>query len=364
MTIDHDLHSDLPIPPGEYLQEVLEDLSMSQADLARRMGRPAQVINELVKGTKSLTPDTALQLEQVTGVPANVWVGLEEEFQLVKARRQEFERREQEVSLVEADLYNALAKLGHVPKVRSKVEKVGEVQRFFGVASLRSVPDIRQYNAAFRVSKSGAISPYAVAAWLRCGELAALAMDLRPFSASELKALLPKIRAWTTTPPEYFLPRLESSLAACGVALVLLPHLPRTRAQGATFWISPEKVVVQMSIRGKWADVFWFSLLHELGHVLLHGKRQVFLEDGLGDDPAVRRSEDEANAFARDHLIPFRIFEKFAVSGRYTREGIEAFAREAGVAPGIVVGRLHHHGLLKHHQFNDLRERYTWAERR
>ena len=72
--------SDLAIPPGEYLAEVLTELGLNQAELARRMGRPAQAINEIIKGEKTITPETSIQLEKVVGVPAHIWSRLESEF--------------------------------------------------------------------------------------------------------------------------------------------------------------------------------------------------------------------------------------------------------------------------------------------
>ncbi len=83
---DQNYISDLAIPPGEYLEEVLDDLELSQAELARRMGRPTQAINEIIKGEKAITPDTAIQLEQVLGVPAELWNNLESEYRLVLAK--------------------------------------------------------------------------------------------------------------------------------------------------------------------------------------------------------------------------------------------------------------------------------------
>lgn len=362
MTIDRSLHSDLAIPPGEYLLEVLEDQEMSQADLARRMGRPVQAINEIVKGGKAVTPETALQLDQVTGVPAHIWTGLEEEYRLTRAKHKERGQLEREASLVDLNLYSALVKMGRVKKVRDKLEKVRELWRFFGVASLYNVPDIRTYSAAFRVSQAGDISSYAVAAWLRCGELEARDVMVQPYAEPKLKGYLAEFRTWTQAPPEVSIPKLRASLAECGVAFVVLPHLPKTRAHGATYWVSRDKVVVQMSVRGKWADIFWFSLFHELGHVLLHGKRKVFVEDGVRDDPAVRDSEAEANVFASERLIPHDAYQEFLRTGALSRERIERFAQEVGVAAGIVVGRLQHQGILKHHQFNGLRDRYDWRE--
>ena len=80
------LHSDMPIPPGEFLREHLEETGMSQAELARRLGRPRQAVNEIIRGKKAITAETALQLERVLSTPAHIWLGLELEYRLVLAR--------------------------------------------------------------------------------------------------------------------------------------------------------------------------------------------------------------------------------------------------------------------------------------
>jgi len=357
MATDPQVHSDLAIPPGEYLSEVLEDLGMSQADLARRMGRPEQMVSEVLGGAKRITPETALQLERVTGVPANVWTGLEEEFQLTKAHAMAREQAAGEAALVDLETYRMLARLGFVATTRDRSVKVRELWSFFGVASLNNVPQVATYGAAFRISATGTTSPYALAAWLRCGELAAADAPTDPFSASRLRALVPELRSWTRDRLGVAVPKVRAALAACGVALVVAPHFPKTRAHGATFWASAEKAVVQMSLRGAWSDVFWFSLFHELGHVLLHGKRRVFVEGYLRDDPDSRQLEDAADAFASERLIPSRALEAFLAGGALTATRVVSFADHVGVAPGIVVGRLQHLGVLRHDQLNGLRER-------
>jgi HTH-type transcriptional regulator / antitoxin HigA len=356
------LHSDLAIPPGEYLAEVVDELGMSQVDLARRMGRPAQAINEIIKGHKAITSDTALQLEQVTGVPASLWTGLEEEYRLALARQQEYAQLAQEAEVVDPALYRAIAKLGWVKPVRGKLEKVRELWKFFGVASLYNLPEVTTYSPAFRLSTAAVASPYALAAWLRIGELEAREIEVTPFDAERLKSVLSSLRTLTIETPEVFLPRAKTLLARCGVALILLPHLPKTYANGATFWLTPSKAVVQMSIRGSWADIFWFSLFHELAHVLLHSKRHIFIEGKRGEDPEWRTQEDEANLFAGDILIPPRPYRAFTAQGVFTTAAIRQFAGQRGIATGVMVGRLQHDGFLKRNQGNSLRERYQWVD--
>ena len=77
---------DIAIPPGETLAETLETLGLTQRGLARQMGRPVQAINEIINGKKAITAETALQLEQVLKTPAHVWLSLQAQYDLTKAR--------------------------------------------------------------------------------------------------------------------------------------------------------------------------------------------------------------------------------------------------------------------------------------
>lgn len=358
MTINVYYTSDLAIPPGEYLQEVIEELGMNQTELAERMGRPVQAINEIIRGEKAIMPETAIQLEDVTGVPSHIWNGLEADYRLILAKQKEKQRLESEASLVDEFPYSQIAKLGFLKKTRNPMEKVVELRRFFAVASLYNLETVDDYEPAFRRGKGGRASSYALIGWLRMAEIKARAIECPAFSASALKTVLPDIRAFTRKTPETFLPKLRELLAGCGVAFILQPHLPKTYAHGATFFLD-EKAVLVMSIRGAWADIFWFSLFHEIGHILLHSKRQRFLENDA-TDPALQKQENEADAFAREMLIPSKQLQKFVNEGIFSAQSIQTFADEIGIAPGIVTGFLRHneHLPLSNHIH---RIKYQWA---
>jgi HTH-type transcriptional regulator / antitoxin HigA len=365
MTTEASIHSDLAIPPGEYLEEVVEELGMTKDELARRMSRPASKLSPIFKGEKAITADTALQLETVLGVPAHVWLGLESEYRLTLARRQdelELERMRDESKLVRAYCYAELARAGVVAKTTKPLEKVRELRRFFGVASLLVIPNVRRYQVAFRRGASGRQrrSSEAIAAWLRLAEHRALISDAAAFNKSQLRAALPSIRALTMLDPEVFVPELTGILADAGVAFVILPHFPGTGVHGATFRGGRDVALLTMTIRGAWADIFWFSLFHELGHLLLHDKRDVILESDDADSLGHER-EAEADAFARDALIAPRDYERFLRRNDFLAPSVRSFAAAVGVAPGIVVGRLQHDGHLRHEWGNELRVRYAWA---
>ena len=349
--------SNLPIPPGELLAETLEVSGLTQAELARRMSRPAQAINEIVRGAKEITAETAIQLERVLGVPAHVWLGLEAEYQHTKARQRDRQRLRAEAKLVDRFPCRAMRRLGWLKKTSDPVSEVEALLDFFGVSTLGAVAEAEA--VAYRLSRSHPAQPEALAAWLRKGQIEAHHVKTEPFSEQRVQDLLPELRSLTRTKPETFEPRVKRELAACGIALVLLPHLPKTRAHGATRWLAPEKVAVQLSLRGKWADIFWFTLFHELGHVLRHGRRDIFIE-WLDDTQDAR--EQEADDFASETLIPRLAYGAFLRrTPTLSAMAVAAFADQQSIAPGIVVGRLQHDRRLPYSDLNHLRVQYSWA---
>ncbi|MCK5328575.1 MAG: HigA family addiction module antidote protein [Candidatus Latescibacteria bacterium] len=364
MTIRAEAQSDLAIPPGEYLEEVISELGMTKTELAKRMNRPAPKLSAMFTGAKAIQPDTALQLEKVVGVPAHIWTGLEAEYRLTLAR-QETERQTQrlreERGLVTKFCYARLANLGFVAKKTRPTEKVLELQLYFGVTSLRNILELKRYQTAFRTGARGKKkrSPEAVAAWLRIGELQAQKASCAPFKKDAFEHALPTLRRMTRQPPEAFETNLHKILAEVGVALVLCPHLPKTYAHGATFWLGPNKAVLMLTLRGAWADIFWFSLFHEIGHLLLHDRHAVFLEDDDANAP-FQTKEEEADAFAAETLIPSDEYRKFVEAGVFYPADIQRFAKRLEIDPGIVVGRMQHEEHLKKSWHNNLRTRYEW----
>lgn len=360
MATEETIHSNLPIPPGEYLEEVLAELGMTKDELAKCMGRPATKLSAIFKGDKAITPETALQLQRVVGVPAHIWTGLETEYRLTLARLEEEQRDESledEVEMVPRFPYQDLVKAGELERHAKPTDKARALRDFFGVMCLKSVQELNRYRPAFRCGKStlGERTPEALAAWLRMGERRARDVDCLPFQEDRLRMAVGDLRAMTLRPAETFQETLRSRLSECGVAAVICPHFSKTRTHGATFWLGRNKAVLMITIRGKWADVFWFSLFHEIGHILLHGQRAMILEDDRGDD-----REDDANSFAANALIPPTPYREFIQREAFDSKDIVAFAGKIKIHPGIIVGRLQHDGLLRPQWMNDLRSRYDW----
>jgi HTH-type transcriptional regulator/antitoxin HigA len=347
---------DYAVPPGETLLETIEAIGMAQAELAERTGRPKKTINEIIKGKAAITPETALQFERVLGIPAGFWNNLERNYQETLARLNEQKSLQRQINWLKKMPLNVLIKMSWVKKHSDKVQQLQAILNFFGVASPEQW-ETRWMGAqvSYRTSKVFQSDPYAIASWLRMGELTARNIGCKPFDASKFKNVLSNVRQLTVKPPEDFQQEVIRSCADAGVAVAFVPEIPGIRASGATWWVTPNKAVVQLSLRYKSDDQLWFSFFHEAGHILLHGKKEVFIE---GDDK--NSKEDEADRFASDALIPPKKYRQFIQAGRCSKVAIQQFAAELGIAPGIVVGRLQHDDKIHHSFCNDLKKRFEW----
>lgn len=346
-------------PPGETLRELLEDRAISQAELASRMGRPRKTISEIASGKAAITPETAMQLALVTGVPADFWNARERAYRAYLASLEEARRLEDEYAFCRKFPLRAMKESGWIPDAKGRVELVRSVLSFFGVVSFSQWSEVyAQSQAAFRMSQAFAPDEYSLAAWMRRGILESMAIDTKPFDHEKFSETLKAVRALTCEPPATFMPELRDACAAAGVAVVFVPELPRSRASGATRWVSPERALIQLSLRYKTNDHLWFTFFHEAAHILLHGKKLIFVESTKTADSV---EEEQANRWASDFLIPPATYLEFCMTELPSAQAVRSFAKSIGIAPGIVVGRLQHDERVPHSHLNDLKERYQWA---
>jgi HTH-type transcriptional regulator/antitoxin HigA len=331
---------------------------MTQAELAERTNLSTKHVNQIVQGVASITPETALALERVTGAPAAFWTILESGYQLARVRQAEEAGAERERDWVGAFPLPELEKRGIVSDRRDYHRVRNELLAFFGVAS-REVWERRWMSphASFRRSKAYRVDNYATACWLRLGEIAAADTPTRPFDATRFRGALAEIRKALTAEPAVFEPLMKQACADAGVALALVPEVKGSRAHGAVRWLAPGKAVLQLSLRLHREDVFWFSFFHECGHVLLHSRRDPFVEYGPGSGD---EEEREADAFAMRTLIPEDAAGRLPAVR--TDAQIEAFAQELQVPPAVVVGRLQHEKLIPPYRANKFRRSLDFVE--
>lgn len=339
-------------PPGATIKEQLNDREMSQKEFAARMDMSEKHISKLVNGEVQLTPEVAVRLEVVLGAPARFWTGLEAIYREKLIRVRIEQAMEADEILVKQLPYNEMAKLGWVPMTRESREKVINLRKFFEVVNLSLLENSQITRIACRRLAVTEKGDFALMAWAQKAKLEARNMQTLPINLKRLFGVIPQLREMTALQPEEFCPRIKSLLADCGIALVFLPHLKGSFLQGASF-MDGGKVVIGLTTRGKDADKFWFSLFHELAHVVLGHIDQ---ENGTSD-----ADERNADAWARDALIPLDVFEDFREIKTYTAAAVCDFAKKQGIAPGIVVGRLQNEGLIKHSMMNELKEQYEIA---
>lgn len=366
-TIQNEFAPDYLSPPGETLLEALEERGMSQAELAERTGRPKKTINEVIKGKAAITADTALQLERVLGIPARFWNNREQQYREALARLGERERLKKQVEWLKQIPVKEMVKRGWIQTHEDKIQQLQIVLNFFGVASPEQWREFwgSKAKVVFRKSALHESDFGALTAWLRQGEIEAQRIPCVTYRVPKFKQALQRIRALTVEPPEVFQPEMIHQCAEAGVAVVFVPELSKTRVSGATRWLAPDKALIQLSLRYKTDDHLWFSFFHEAGHLLLHQKREVFLEvcnaDQYPENSTTEEKEEEANRFAADFLMPPSALEQFLKLGRPTQAAIKHFASEIGIAPGIVVGRLQHDNVLPYNHHNVLKRRLAWA---
>ena len=352
---------DSPSPPGDTLGDLLDERAMTQAELADRTGLSRKTVNEIVGGKAPITPETALALERVFGLPSAFWTTRESQYRDALARQAEIAAvpREWQAQFPVAAMVGA----GFLDAPgRAVADRTRALMDFFGVASPAAFDRVWMNPAgaaAFRRSLATATKPHATAAWLRAGEIeAARRQGVAPYSRDVLLAELDGFRALTREAPETFESRLIDGFARAGVVFVLTPEVTGAPICGATRWLTADRALVQVSLRYKTNDHFWFTVFHEAGHVALHGKRDVFLEKCGGEDDAVK--EAEADRFAQDRLVPRAAWDAFVAAGWFGGVDVQTFADAQGIAPGIVVGRLQREQHLTYRDLNHMKQRFEW----
>lgn len=346
------------VPPGETLVDWLDREDMSQAEFAKRVGLTPKHINQVVKGGVGISPEVALAFERVTAIPARYWAQLDANYQTTKQRLLEAESLRDRVELVDRFPVRELERRNCIARKTSKVEQLRELLGFFGVATADALEEVWLRPALYRRSTAFEADEGALASWLRLAEVEAAKVKARPFDAAACRSAIAEMRALSMLPGIEWLEPLKKLCASVGIALVVLKELPKCRVNGATRWLSPEKAMIVLSLRHRRNDIFWFTLFHELCHLLRHSKKETFVDTkGSGISQEL---EDEADAFASRVLIPPQSISQLREIS--TAAQAVAFATAIGVAPGIVVGRMQHDGLIPHSQWPSLIVRYRFAD--
>lgn len=324
-------------PPGEYLAEELEARGWSQTELAEILGRPHRLVNEIIAGKRTITPETAKGLSAAFGTSPEFWMNLETAYQLSKARIEEVEVTRR------ARLYTTfpvkeLLKRGWV-EASENIEVLE--QRFLDFYAMPSMDAKPQFAYAARQTSYDSPPRMICLAWLKRAEQVAKTVRVSKFSAQALRAAIPDLRACM----EYKegIENVSAILAKTGVRLVIVEHLPSSKMDGACFWIEGVSPVIALSLRFDRVDNFWFNLFHEMDHILNgEGKDDPIYETIDQHADGLPPNEVRANEAAANYCIPHDEMNGFIarVNPLFSKQAVIGFAARMRIHPGIVVGQL------------------------
>ena len=329
--------------PGEFIRDELEAREWTQADLATILNKPLPAVNEIIVGKKAITPDTAQSLGDAFGTGPEFWLNLESAYRLSLTAPSDVDVAKR------AELYSVapvkeLIRRGWISQSGTVEELKSSLLRFYGVASLAEIESQKCNLAARKSSPYETTSPSELAWYRRAYEMAK-SLRVRSYSEQSLRNDgLAQLHRLTSSECE--IRQVPRVLADFGIRFVIVERLPKMRVDGVAFWLG-ESPAIALTLRADRVDGFWFTLAHELAHIL-HRDDTVLDTNLVGKDrepsdekPEVERIADE---FASNFLIPQEEIDRFILRVRplYSKVVINQFANRIEVHPGIVVGQLQH----------------------
>lgn len=334
-------------PPGEFLREELEARGWSQTDFAEIIGRPHRVVNEVISGKRSITPETARGFGEALGTGAEFWMNLESAYKLSQV---ESNSETKSISR-RAKLYTYpirdMVRRGWIDDTSNIDVLEHQLTSFFGVDTIEEVPYI---DHAARKANYDGMSPAQVAWLFRVRQLAEI-LTVEKFSEKKLSGSLDSLRMLLHEEREIReIPRL---LAEAGVRYLAVEALPGSKIDGVCFWLDTRSPVIAMALRFDRIDNFWFVLRHEIEHVLRgDGKSKDLHEANLdwelegerasSSSSNIKKEERYANMAAAEFCVPDEEIRDFIArkGPYYSANDILNFAKRINVHPGMVVGQL------------------------
>ena len=350
-------------PPGETIADFLVARGWTPTELATRLEESTTAVEQLLSGAMPITVGLARRLNQVIGSSVSFWL----------ARDLQYREDLQRIQAMTTAWTDALPTAQMIEWGWVDAHAGNDFKSLLDFFAVPSVPAWNQQysgifeSVAFRTSASFEPDYGATVSWLRQGERLAAHIECEPWDPDRLLATLRSVRKLTRVgKPQRFVPKLRSSLAKCGVAVAIVRPPEGCRASGAAVWLSSTKALVILSARHLADDHFWFTFYHECGHLLLHGDRELFIDEEYSDLATLTApradgdQESEANSFVIEELLT-REIEKALQRVELSYEAVLRLSARAGIAPGILVGQLQKSGRLGHDRLNKLKRRYRWA---
>jgi HTH-type transcriptional regulator / antitoxin HigA len=335
--------------PGVTLEEKLQEMGMGIKEFALRTDKPEKTIIAILKGASSITQEMAIKFENVTKIPASFWMRHQQRYDEFKTREKLKSVIDEAANWAKEFPYAEMAKNEWVVPTRVLEEKTVNLLDYFGVASHKGWENLymkSELKVAAYTSLKHTHAPHAVSAWLRQGELQAKKIIVSEYDIKKLKGNIPAMRKLMVEQPFNFFEQLQQLCFEAGVVLLFTPKLPKVPLSGSTRWIN-ECPLIQLTARYGQNDRFWFTFFHELGHIILHGKKYISLEnvDFAASDS---EKEQQAHDFAVKHTFSKEQEEKLLREhpNSINADEIVTYAQEFNTHPAMIIGRLQHLKLI------------------
>ena len=346
-------NNEVAFHPGYYLKEIVEESGLTQEDFARRLGTTPKNLSILIRGDQNLSIDIAGKLSRMLGTTISYWLNLQQAYDEKLAEIQSAEELKLEREVFKYIDYKYFRDNFNLPNLPRKVdEQIKRVREFLSVSSLTVLEEhnlsvnFRSYSE--KLSKSNIVNANTM---VQIAINLTLKTDIPKFNKKKFEQAV-SFALTQTENHESFFPKIKEAFAEAGVVLVALPNLKNSGVNGASKRVDG-KVMLMVNDRRHYADTFWFTLFHEIGHIL-NGDLGISFNG---------EKEVEADLFARNMLIPQDKYEAFVHQHNHYNESIiREFAREIGRDPGIVLGRLLNDREIEHaddHLSKILRHEYN-----
>ena len=345
--------------PGQYVEELIEDYNVTQKEFAERLGVSAKTVSKIINAEESISKETAHKLAKLSGVSMQTWLNLQNTYDVKVAEIVEQKELEEgsEKEICEMIDFKYFKEKGYVSEKRySLKEKIIELRKILGVASLENLTSFNHLVSYRNTREFTTKSIVNSNIMLELASKKARDVTTTKLNRKKLEKSLPVLRELTRQDPEAFPQRLYDILLDCGVVLVGLPALPNANLNGATKKFSNGSALLLLTDRNKASDIFWFSLFHEIGHILEND----FSSDE-GNSESYLLSEEQADQFAKDFLIRPEDYQAFVKKGNFDKTDIICFAEEIDIHPSVVLGRLQNEGILGFDRFRELKVNYYFV---
>lgn len=342
--------------PGYYLKEIVEESGLTQEDYAKKLGTTPKNLSILIHGDQSLSIEIATKLSRMLGTTVTYWLKLQQHYDEMQAQFISDEELTKEREVFKLIDYRYFRDNFHLPALPRKIdEQIKALREFLAISSLTLLTNI-DLSASFRsytnkLSKSNIVNSNVM---VQIGVNDVSHIDAPQYSRVIFQKAVTEALTLTSD-YKTALSKIRKSFCDAGVVLVTLPNLPNSGINGATKKVDG-KILLMVNDKRHYADTFWFTLFHEIGHIL-HGDYGITFEDNSCE------SENEADTYARNALIPEKTYNKFiSETSVYDETVIRKFAHKINRDPGIVYGRLQKDKIIPYTDTslcNKLRRKYT-----